>query len=92
MSDIFEEFESEFLKFERIEVKLNSRPDLHAFILLNRIIPGTTDMVSAADHDQIYLAVDPDALAAVATKDELRDLCRCGVIHDSSVDSLAMHV
>ena len=78
--NIFEEFDDEFLEFDRVENKLHPRPDLHAFLLLHQLVPGTGDMVSGAAHDEIYLDVEPDELFAVATKDQLRDLHRCGVM------------
>ena len=89
---MFDEFEDEFLKFERITEKLAGRSDVHAFILLDKLVPGTPDMVAAAEHDEIYLGVDPKELLKVATKDQLRDLHRCGVRYDDSNDSLCMFV
>lgn len=81
---MFDEFEGEFLKFDRIKERLSDRPDLHAFILLDKLVPGKTDMIAAAEHDEIYLEIDPDELAKVATKDQLRDLHRCGVRADDN--------
>jgi hypothetical protein len=89
---MFAEFDKEFLKFERVEEKLSQRPDIHAFILLDKLVPETVDMVAAAEHDEIYLGVEPEKLLKVATKDQLRDLHRCGVRHDEDNDSLCMFV
>ena len=79
--NIFEEFEDEFLKFDRVPEsdRLSNRPDLHAFMLLDRLVPGNKDMVAGAQHDEIYLSPDPEELLKVATKEQLRDLHRCGV-------------
>lgn len=91
--DMFQEFEDEFLKFDRITDKLSPRADIHAFILLDKLLPGGKgDMVAAAEHDEIYLDADPDELLKVASKDQLRDLHRCGVRLDSGTNSLAMFV
>jgi hypothetical protein len=79
MTDMFAEFDDEFLKFDRVKEKFSLRPDLHAFILLDKLLPGAHDMVAAAEHDEIYLYPDPEELLKVATKDQLRDLHRCGV-------------
>ena len=84
----FDKFEDEYIQFERIENKLHARPDIHAFILLDKLVPGDRDMVCAAEHDEIYLDVDTDALALVATEDDILQLVRCGVRLDD--DSLAM--
>lgn len=82
----------EFLKFKRIpeDRKLSKRPDLCAFMLLDRLVPGDRDMVGAAEHDQIWLDVDEVALAAAATEDDVLTLIRCGVRWDSDTDCLGM--
>lgn len=87
---MFDEFEDDFLKFEDVKEKLSNRPDLHAFILLDKLVPGKNDLISAAEHDEYYLSINPEELAKVATKDQLRDLHRCGIRHDDSNDSLCM--
>ena len=89
---MFEAHADEYLKFEDVEQKLSTRPDLHAFIKLNRMVPGTSDIVAAAGHDEIYLDVEIDALATVATEADIVELARCGVLYDSSTDGLAMFV
>jgi hypothetical protein len=89
---MFDEFDDEFLKFERVKEKLSPRPDIHAFILLDKLLPGKSDMVAGAEHDEIYLEPSPEELLKVASKDQLRDLHRCGVRYDESCDSLAMFV
>lgn len=81
---MFDEFDDEFLKFERVKDKLSQRPDLHAFILLDKLVPGDKDMIAGAEHDEIYLSTDPEELLKVATKDQLRDLHRCGVRADDN--------
>lgn len=75
-----------------VKTRRSSRPDIHAFILLNELVPGTEDMVSVAGHDNIWLAAPPERLAAVATDDIVLELVRCGVRYDNDVDSLAMFV
>lgn len=90
MEDLFDDDGDEYLKFERVENKRSSRPDIHAFILLNELVPGTRDMIAAAEHDEIYLDVDPETLAEVATEEQIIELIRCGVRY--SDDSLRMFV
>lgn len=94
-SQACDKYEDDFLKFERVENKTSKRADLHAFMLLDRLFPrpeGRGDIVSAAEHDEIFLGVDPDELDEVATEDQMLELIRCGVRCDSSTDSLAMFV
>ena len=90
--NIFSEFEDDFLEFEKVKDKLSNRPDLHAFILLDKLVPGKKgmDLISASEHDEYYLSIEPEKLAKVATKDQLRDLHRCGIRHDPSNDSLCV--
>ena len=85
---LFEKHSDEYLKFERIVAPLSRRPDLHAFILLDRLVPGKTDMISGARHDEIFLDVELDDLAVVATEENIIDLIRCGI--RESEESLAM--
>jgi hypothetical protein len=91
---LFEEHNDEFLKGERItpERRLHKRPDINAFILLDRLIPGEHDIVTAASHDEIYLGIECDELAKVATEEDIIDLIRCGVRYDNDTESLCMFV
>ena len=82
----------EFLKFDRVQQKLSSRPDIHAFILLNKLVPSGHDIVVNAAHDEIWLDVDPTDLARVANEHDIVDLVRCGVRYDEEYSSLAMFV
>lgn len=87
---LFDRFEDDFLKFDRIENKLHARPDMCAFLLLDKLVPGTRHMVCGAEHDEIFIDTDPDALAAVATEADILTLVRCGVRYDEETCSLAM--
>lgn len=84
------ELDEDFLEFRKVENPRSKRPDLHAFLLLDELVPGDRDMVAAAEHDEFFIGVTPEALAAVVTLDQIRELRRCGVRYDSGVDSLAM--
>jgi len=92
LKKVFKQFDDDFIEFDRVKNKLSSRPDIHAFILLNQLCPGTRDMVSAAEHDEIFLDVEVDELSKAATKEQILELVRCGVRYDTSTDSLAMFV
>lgn len=79
-------------KFDRVTVKFSNRDDLHAFILLDKIMPKGHTMISAAEHDEIYLAFDMEELAVIITQEQVLELVRCGVSYDSHNDSLYMFV
>lgn len=77
---LFEEFEDEHSDFGCVDKPLAARPDLCAFLLLERLLPGDgARIVDAAEHDEIWLDVDTDELARVATRDDILTLVRCGV-------------
>lgn len=90
LTEAFASHDDEFLKFGDIEQPRHSRPDLCAFLMLADVVPQAGDMVVGAAHDQIWLGVDCEKLAAVATDDLIRDLARCGVFYDDDVESLSM--
>jgi|SRR6478609_2544325 len=68
-------------KFEKIVNKFSNRPDLHAFILLDKLVPSTNDedIIVAAEHDEIYLSTNIEEFLKVATEADVIDLMRCGV-------------
>ena len=85
--------DEEFLTFDkRVVNKLSTRADLHAFILLDKLVPGNMDMVCNAEHDEIFIDIDPEELSKVATEEQMIELIRCGLRYDSQTDSLAMFV
>lgn len=90
-TSLFEKYEDDYIQFEKVEHKRSSRPDIHAFILLNELVPGTEDMVSAAEHDEIYISIDVDKLAEAISEDQAVELIRCGV-RMGDYDGLAMFV
>jgi len=96
MKALFEKYSSgesiEYVAFKRVKNPKCKRPDICAFIRLDELVSGKAYMVSAAEHDEIFLDVDVEELAAVVTEEDIVMLLRCGVRYDSSVDSLAMFV
>ena len=90
--EAFEELDDDYGNFSLIENKLSNRPDLHAFILLDKLVPGTMDMVSAAEHDEIWLDVSLELLAKVITKEQVIELSRCGVYVDEYGEGLHRYV
>lgn len=92
LKEVFDKFEDDYIRFERVENKLSLRPDIHAFILLNQLVPAGRDIVCAAEHDEIFLEVSVEDLAKVATEEQILELVRCGVMYDEDTDSLSMFV
>ena len=84
--------EAELCKFDRIKDKMSSRQDLHAFLLLHKLQPSDDDIIGGANHDEIYLSIDLEKLAAVISEEQIIDLLRCGVQYDRQIDGLMMFV
>lgn len=93
--DLWEKCENErWESTERSEPELNfhKRPDINAFLLLDKLLPGTGDIVSCAEHDEIFLNVNLEELAKVIAEKEVVELIRCGVHFNSEINSLHMFV
>ena len=90
LEKLYKKYEDEYLKFDNVENKLSNRPDLHAFLLLDKLFPSNMEMIAAAEHDQICLEVEPDKLSRKATEEQILELIRCGVMYDADMDSLTM--
>jgi hypothetical protein len=95
LKQFFEKFEDEYIQFERIQAPPTLRPDLCAFLLLDRLVPASRagrDMITGAGHEVIYLDVDMQALAEAASEEDVCTLVRCGVRYDAEYDCLALFV
>lgn len=85
-------------KFQNIKNKFSERPDLHAFVLLDKIVPlsekscnkGMYKMVGSAGHDQIWLGIDIEELAKIITEEQVEELSCCGIF--ISDDALSMFI
>lgn len=75
----FELYEKEYRCFEKIENPRHQRPDIYAFLILHDLEPSSSDIVGAAEHDIIYINVDPHIIAEKITNDLILILVRCGV-------------
>jgi hypothetical protein len=99
LEEVFEKFDDDYLKHDEIEVDsdpafaLTKRSDIRAFLILDRLFPGSSDdIVTAAEHDEIWLDVDVEELAKVATEADIRNLVRCGVCYDTGHEGLRLNV
>ncbi len=82
LKELFKKYGTEHNKFDRVENKYSKRPDLHAFILIDKILANSEeqyDIISGATHDEIYLNADVEELARLITEEQVIELIRCGV-------------
>jgi chemotaxis response regulator CheB len=93
LQEMFEKYQDD-VSLDRLGVEMlgSKRDDLHAFELLDKLVPGKRGMVSGADHDVIYLDVELDDLKDIITDPQVVELVKCGVFFDHDVDCLAMFV
>lgn len=92
LKELFELHREEYGRFERVTVRRSSRPDFHAFLLLEELAPGDKDLIACAEHDEIWLSTDLDQLASVITVEQVIELSRCGIRWCRSNDCLALFV
>ncbi len=91
LQERFEKLDTERLEFNKTVSKpFSKRPDLHALMLLDKLVPSTEDMITSAAHDQIWLNVDPQVLNIIISDEEIRELIAGGVFYDSEFDCLSM--
>lgn len=97
MSGVHERWESvndDFIDFKKIPESERpfSSPDLCAFALLDKRFPKLDfDMVSSAEHDQIWLRIKAKEIIQL-TDDEILYLTRCGVMYEEDTECLSMFV
>ena len=93
IKDKFEAVNNDYLKFERIKNKKATRPDVHAFILLEELFPSENniDLIECAEHDIYYFSVEGEQLNKL-TDEHILELVRCGISYDEEFDCLISHV
>lgn len=69
----------EHAQFKRVTAPRSGRQDLHAFILLDALVPGDRKILAGASHDEVYLDTDTEQLAAVITPEQVVELIRCSI-------------
>lgn len=78
IEELFEKHEGEY-NFDTIVNKRSKKSDLHAFLLLDELVPNKgNDIIGGADHDVIYLGVELNELEDI-TEYQIIELIKCGV-------------
>jgi len=92
LEKMFDKHDEEYLKFDRIENPPHNRPDLCAFILLDKLSPSerARDIIACSEHDEFWIDASPEDVANNATEEDIIYLQRCGIRYDSSNDSFCM--
>lgn len=83
LGELFDKHTKEYLHFERIESPLHGCPDICAFLVLSNLVPEHVakhrDIISASEHDEFYLAIEPRQVLDTITEDIVITLIRCGL-------------
>ena len=81
-----------YLKFELVQNRRSNHPDLHAFLLLESLVPAKNnkDLIGSAAHDVFFIDVDIEALDKVIPPEVVQELRQCGVMYDTDYDCLSM--
>ena len=79
---LFEKHEKENKNFERIENPPSNRPDLCAFLLLDKLFPKNEKIISSSEHDGVYLNFSPEEIEKLS-EDDVIYLYRCGIFLNS---------
>lgn len=92
--ETFEKYADEYIAFNIKDVRAVSKcHDLCAFILLDKLVPTQySDIICAAEHDEIWLWTDVKKLAEVASEEDIKFLVSCGVTYSGDHDCLCMYV
>lgn len=88
---LFEAHADKYLEFHPyVSQPRSQRPDLHAFLLIDELCPGKTNLISASEHDEFYLAITLDELCEKINETQLIELIACGVRYDRGYDCFCM--
>lgn len=95
--DFFNSFD-DYCLFDQVEMKLASRPDVHAMILLDRLFPSSQDqvpemaLIDRVGMSQMWINIPTERFKAVVDHKLIRELVCCGVGYDLDRDRLSIIV
>jgi len=84
--------EQDKLSFTNVSNKLSDNKHLHAFLLLQSLVPSKRNIIVKADYDTVYLDFVAEDLLAVITDAQIEELAACGVNYDNTNDFLHIYV
>lgn len=90
IQETFDKYEDETMDFNLVKDKFSNRRDLHAFILLDKLIPNGYLIIRAVEHDQIWIEIELKELEENLTEAMVLELLHCGVHYDKEMESLYM--
>lgn len=93
LKSIFEKYDDEYIRFEKVKNKTSKKRDIHAFMLLDKLTTNKYGKILGdARHDVVFLFVNCKDLSKVITEKQILELVRCGVMYSEKEDCLTMYV
>jgi len=94
LAEFFMEHEGEYHTFGSVTGadRLSESPDLCAMLLLASFSTVGGCILTAAEHDQVWLGANPMTVNKLATDAQLITLIRCGVVYDEDEDGFYFFV
>lgn len=90
LADLFKSLD-DYCDFDKVALKLASRPDVHAMIVLDRLCPNLQNyslqpMIECVRSSHVWYTADTERFKQVATLGIVHDLVRCGLCYSSEKD------
>lgn len=77
------------LLFREIEEKYSEKRDIHALCLLDRVFPGTENLIEGSEANQIWFSIPLEKLETLSDQ-QIRELDATGVFYDEEFKCLSM--
>lgn len=91
--EIWNLHDEEYHDFKSVKNPPCESSDLSAFMLIHKfMISKEADVITSAEHDEIYLPSIDDLDLEKITEDDIISLIRCGVRYDQNYECLSMFV
>ena len=87
----FEAVNDDFLKFDRVEIKISQRRDVHVFMVLDGLFYGDEPLINWGGHDEIGFSITDEQVESLSNAQVL-ELVRCGVTYNCDSGGLGMWV
>jgi hypothetical protein len=93
LETLFEKHHEEHGEFQKVKKPRSKRADLNALMLIDSLVTydeslgDSEDIISASEHDQAWISIEPERLAPFVTEEQVIELIRCGIRYDREHDA-----
>lgn len=82
--------EQDKLSFINVSDKLSDNKHLHAFFLLQSLVPSKRNIIAKADYDTVYLDFVAEDLLDMITDVQIEEFAACGFNYNNANDFLTI--